>query len=181
MADAGCRKLHMGKVPFSAKYRDYTNKIELWKAVSTKKRHCKFSQSKLRRLEKATGISNSLNCTLEEAINKEKQAYEDYWKFKKTAKQQRLTFLETKAKAISQESNTSATNVLKQIIRREKQREAARRVKATLNKIRKGSITTVEVLKDTGEIEEITSKQGIEQVCMTEKRRNFFKPVKHLV
>jgi hypothetical protein len=190
LADARCRKLHMGSVPFSAKYWEHTDKIELWKAVSTKKRHCKFSQSKLRRLKKATGISNSLHCTLEEAINNEKQAYEEYWKFKKTAKQQRITFLQAKAKAISQETNTSTTNVMKQIIRQEKQREAARRVKATLHKIRKGGITTVEVLKDSGKIEEITTKQGIEQVCMTENKKKFLQtnqtpcmraPLRHLL
>jgi hypothetical protein len=52
LADQQCRKLHMGQVPFSTKYKEITNKIELWKAVTTKKWYCKFSQSKLRRLEK---------------------------------------------------------------------------------------------------------------------------------
>jgi hypothetical protein len=36
-ADQGCRKLTMGNVPFSDKYKLLTSKIELWKAVVTKK------------------------------------------------------------------------------------------------------------------------------------------------
>lgn len=38
IADRGCRKLTMGNVPFSDKYKEITDKIELWRAVITKKR-----------------------------------------------------------------------------------------------------------------------------------------------
>jgi hypothetical protein len=82
LADSGCRKLKMGNIPSSDAYKKYTDKIELWKAVVTKKRHCRYSQSKLRRLEKATGVSNSLHCTIEEARTNESQAYAEYWEFK---------------------------------------------------------------------------------------------------
>jgi hypothetical protein len=92
-ADKGCRKLTMGNVPFSDKYKDITDKIELWRAVITKKSYCKYSQSKLRRLEKRTGIQHSLHCTIEEAKAKEKQALDEYWKFKKTARQHRKVAL----------------------------------------------------------------------------------------
>jgi hypothetical protein len=64
IADKGCRKLNMGQVPFRDKYKSITDKIELWKAIITKKQHCRYSQSKLRRLEKRTAIVNSLHCTL---------------------------------------------------------------------------------------------------------------------
>jgi hypothetical protein len=37
LADQKCRKLNMGGVPFSAKYKALTDKIELWKAVTKKK------------------------------------------------------------------------------------------------------------------------------------------------
>jgi hypothetical protein len=84
-ADNKCRKLNMGNVPCSAKYKVITSTIELWKAVVTKKRHCKYSQSKLRRLEKITGIQNSLHYTLQEVRENEKLAYSTYWKFKKTS------------------------------------------------------------------------------------------------
>jgi hypothetical protein len=159
-ADRGCRKLHMGQVPFSDKYRAITDRIELWKAVTTKKRHCRYSQSKLCQLEKKTGIYNLLHCTLEEAKLNEQQAYEEYWRFKKSARVARDTFLETKAKQLSKESSTSTKNIIKQIITREKQREASRQIKATLHKIRKTGITKVEIETENG-VEEITTKRGM--------------------
>jgi predicted transposase YbfD/YdcC len=133
-ADLKCRKLNMGNVPFSAKYKELTNKIELWKAVVTKKRHCKFSQGKLRRLEKSTGTPNSLHCSLQDAQNRLKIAFDEYWKLKKNARIERNTFMEEKAQAIAKELGTEKAIIIKQIITREKQREAVRQIKYTLHK-----------------------------------------------
>jgi hypothetical protein len=83
LADAKCRKLPMGNVPFSAKYKKITATIELWKAVIKKKRHCKFSQSKLRRLERRARVENSLHYSLDQAVEKVKESYVVYWQFKK--------------------------------------------------------------------------------------------------
>lgn len=163
----------MGQVPFSDKYKLITDRIELWRAVVTKKRHCRYSQSKLRRLEKKTGIMNSLHCTIEEAQEQVTKAFTEYWEFKKSAQASRSTFLEQKAKQISAESTTGTKNILKQIITKEKQREASRRIKSTLHKIRKSGITKVEVQNDNGEIEEVTTKRGIERACMTENAHKF--------
>jgi hypothetical protein len=73
-----------------------------------------------------TGIKNSLHCALEEARMNGRQAYNEYWKLKKTAQASRTTFLEQKAKQLSKESTTSSKNLIKQIISREKQWEASR-------------------------------------------------------
>jgi predicted lipid carrier protein YhbT len=81
--------------------------------------------------------------------------------------------LEKKAKAIGKETNTDHQTVIKQIIKREKQREAARRIKLTLHKIRKGGVTKVEVELENGDIDEITTKQGIEEACMEENKKKF--------
>jgi hypothetical protein len=172
-ADKGCRKLTMGNVPFSDKYKDITDKIELWRAVITKKSYCKYSQSKLRRLEKRTGIRHSLHCTIEEAKVNEKQALEEYWTFKKTARQTRNTFLEKKARELGKEKKVKQQTIMKQLIIREKQREASRRIKATLNKVRKGGITTVNILTPQGDTIELTTKQDIEQACMDENKAKF--------
>jgi hypothetical protein len=58
------------------------------------------------------GIENSLHCSLEEAKEKEKEAFMEYWEFKKHAKAARATFLETKAKAIVKESNMNKNIVI---------------------------------------------------------------------
>jgi hypothetical protein len=173
LADLKCRKLCMGNVPFSPKYKHLTNTIELWKAVIKKKRHCKYSQSKLRRLEHYTGIKDSLHCSLEQAIDNEKLAYEEYWKFKKQATQERQTFLETQAKAIAKESGTTKSSILTQLILREQQREASRRIKFTLHKIKRAGISSVEIERPNGETVEINTKAGIERACMDENRNKF--------
>jgi hypothetical protein len=173
LADLKCRKLCMGNVPFSAKYQRLTARIELWKAVIKKKRHCKYSQSKLRRLERTTGIKDSLHCSLEQAKENEKIAYSDYWKFKKHATEERETFLEDKAKEIAKESGSKKANIIKQLITREKQREASRRIKCTLHKIKNSGISKVDVETATGGTIEITTKAGIENACMQENRNKF--------
>jgi hypothetical protein len=124
-------------------------------------------------LEKCTGITDSLHCSLEEAQERERDAYSEYWDFKKIAHQARLTFLEEKARNLSAESNTSASNILKQIVRREQQREASRRIKVTLKKIRKSGISKVDIEHDNGVFEELTTKRSIEQACMDENKKKF--------
>jgi hypothetical protein len=173
LADLKCRKLHMGEVPFSAKYKELTSKIELWKAVVKKKRHCKFSQSKLRRLERMTGVDNSLHCSLPQALEKERECYLAYWDLKKHARHERQTFLEQKARSIATESGGRTASIIKQLISREKQREASRRIKCTLHQIRNSGVTKVEIGGDNMETVEITTKTGIERACMDENRNKF--------
>jgi predicted transposase YbfD/YdcC len=169
-ADQKCQKLHMGKVQFSPKFKALTQKIKLWSAVIKKKKRCTFSQSKLRRLEKAAGISHSLHCSLQKANDRLSVAYSEYWTFKNIAHNERTIFLEEKARAIAKEEGIEKSKVIKQIISREQQREAARCIKYTLHKIRKGGITKVDIETDAGTIQEITTKLGIEQACMSENK-----------
>jgi hypothetical protein len=172
-ADKRCRKLTMGGVPFSAEYSEITTEMELWKAIITKKQGCKFSMSKLRRLSKKAKIIDPLGCTLEEARAKLNEITARYWEFKKTAKDTRSTFLESKASAIAEEKGQEASSIYHQLIRREKQRESARRIKYTLGKLRGGGITRVEVETQDGAIREVTTKVGIERECMLENKKKF--------
>jgi hypothetical protein len=66
LAEKQCWKLRMGMVPFSDELNVARMKIQLWKAVITKKRGCKYSNNKLRCLEQATGLKQTLHLTLEE-------------------------------------------------------------------------------------------------------------------
>jgi hypothetical protein len=151
-ADKKCRKLNMGGVPFSAEYAEITNEMELWRAVVTKKQQCRFSMSKLRRLAKKANITNPLDYTLDEAKGKLHEVTAKYWTFKNSGKEVRETFLEGKALAVAAENNQDKLVVIKQLIRREKQRESARRIKYTLGQLRGGGITRVEVESQNGTI-----------------------------
>ncbi len=172
-ADRHCRKLTMGHVPYSPEVSIAGAKIELWKGVITKKKHAKYSQGKLRRLEKKIGIRNSLHATLEEAETNLKAAINEYKRLKKNAKQLRKTFLETKAEAIAKEQNGKEENIYKQLIQREKQRESARTIKYVLQKIKQGGVTKVDVVNDEGETIELTTKEDIERACMSENRAKY--------
>jgi hypothetical protein len=172
-ADKHCRKLKMGNVPFSDEYNKITNTMELWNAVVTKKRRCKYSMSKLRRLAKKINQANPLHCTLEEAQAKLESSKRQYWEFKKHARSSRDTFLEQQSKAIAKDKGQDASNILKQLITRERQRESSRRIKYTLGKLKGGGVTRVEVETEQGTIREVTTKIGIERECMEENKRKF--------
>jgi hypothetical protein len=173
LADLKCRKLCMGNIPFSPKYKNLTDTIELWKAVIKKKRHCAYSQGKLCRLEKTTGIQNSLHCTLEQAVENEKLAYAQYLSFNKSTSQEWQTFLEMKAKSIAKESGSHKSSIITQLLLHKQQREVARRIKFTLHKIKKSGISSFELENPNGEIVEITTKAGIERACMNESCNKF--------
>ena len=59
-------------------------------------------------------------------------------------------------------------NIYLQLITREKQREAARRIKFTLGKLKGAGVTKVDILHPNGETEELTTKEEIETACMLE-------------
>jgi hypothetical protein len=173
LAEKRCRKLRMGLVPYSEEINIARMTIQLWRAVILKKKGCRFSNNKLRRLERSTGITNSLHFSLEEAKQRESTAFAQYKKLKKTADQRRLTYLEDKATAIAQDTTLTTTNVYKQLIKREEQRSSARRIKHTIGKLKVGGVTKVEVLNKKGEIEDIITKEGIEKACMVENDIKF--------
>jgi hypothetical protein len=124
--------------------------------------------SKLCRLAKKENVTNPLDYSLEEAKRKLQEITSKYWTFKNSAKEVRETFLEGKAAAIAVENNQDKLVVIKQLIRREKQRESERRIKYTLGQIRGRGITRVEVEAQDGTIREVTMKVGIERKCMIE-------------
>jgi hypothetical protein len=69
---------------------------------------------------------------------------------------------------IKKELGADRAIITKQLITREKQQEASRRIKSTLHKIRNSGISKVEVETTRGEIIDITTKTGIELACMNE-------------
>ena len=172
-ADKKCRKLCMGGVPFSPEFQIHHSTIELWRAVMTKKRGGRYSSSKLKRLEARTNIHNSMQTSQREVEEKLKRAYKDYWTFKKDAKKARSTWLEGLANAIAIDKEQDKDNIYKQLIQRERQRESARKIKATLGKINSGGVTKVEIQLTNGTITEMTTKVGIENACMNENESKF--------
>ena len=158
-ADKHCRKLRMGAVPYSDVIKQAGTRIELWKAVITKKSGTKYSMTKLQRLEKKAGEKMTLEKTLEQAKQELKKAKKVYKDKKKMAENLRETFMEKKAKEIANEKEVSEWSVHKQIMEREKTRASARRIKYTLKKIQGGGVSRVEVPQAGGTNKVLTKKK----------------------
>ena len=69
----------MGGVPHSREFTLAQLTIELWRAVLTKKRGAQYSMNKIRRMKKQLKLSNLLRTTMEEAKEKEKAAWKNYY------------------------------------------------------------------------------------------------------
>jgi hypothetical protein len=174
IADKYCRKLKMGGVPYSGKYKRSVSRIAVWKAVITKHKGCKFSMSKLRRLEKDAEIENSLHTNIDRAKEELNKAYKEYWKIKKEGRKHRVEYLEGKVRDIAIEGDGDENNIYRTLLTREAQRILARRIKTTLRKFNGGGVTNIEVRnEDKGEWEIISRKEEVEKECMKENEKKY--------
>lgn len=172
-ADKHCRKFRTGNVAFSPEVQTAGKAIQLWKGVIKKKLRCQYSSSKLSRLAKAVKVDNPLQYSLDEARAKQAEAEAHYYTLKKQSKQIRQTFLQEKAAAMSHESGVDVDNIYQQLVTREKQRDAARHIKATLNKLKGGSVSRVVVPQPDGTTKVLTKKEEIEEACILENERKY--------
>ena len=171
-ADKHCRMIRRGQVEYSPTIKIDRLRIELWQGVIKKKKGLKFSSRKIRRLAKQVGETEVLDITLEEAMGREEAAQVVYWKHKKQSATLRKTFLQTQAEELARKKNQSTTNIYKQIIQREKQRDSARQIKYALKKVKEGNVTTIETEK-FGRTIELSSQHDIEQALIKENQEKY--------
>ena len=167
-ADKHCRKLSMGNVPFSPTIIKTCEVLQLWKGVRTRKLGRKFSLKKIRRLEKKHNIQNPLQLPLAAIERNIKITMTLHKQQKREAQELRTTFIQGKASAMAEENNTAVEKILKQLLDHEMQRTSARRIKAAQGKLSGGSVTKIDIEHENGQVEEITTKEGIERACMDE-------------
>ena len=172
-ADKRCRRVFLGATPFSLKLKHASKQLELWKAVKTKKSGAQYSMNKLRRLEKQVGTRNTLDLPLEEINIHLKNAQKSFWQVKKKGDEHRTAFLLSKAEDISNDKGGVTDTIYAQLMQREKLRQIHRRIRYTIKKSKGGGITRVEVLSDTGETIELTTKLSIEDACIHENERKY--------
>ena len=163
----------MGNIPYRDELRISIAGKELWRAVLLRINGGKYSNRKINRLETTVGIQNSLRRSREETNLEIIKADKHYKTVKKMAKRKRISYLEAKAKSIADEQRHDRDNVYLQLITREKQREAARRIKLTLGKLKGLGVTKVDILKPDGGTEELTTKTEIETACMEENNKKY--------
>ena len=128
----------------------------------------KYSSRKFRRLEKKAGIFNALHQQVDEIKGKEDASFKKYWKVKECALHIRNQFMVKKAADLAEEKNIEVSSIIKQQIENEKSRRNNRKIKFTLNKLNKTSVTTVEVDNTDGTTKELTARHDIEAACLKE-------------
>ena len=172
-AEKNCRKLSMGNVPFSPTIIATCEILQLWKGVKTRQSGRRFSLKKIKRLKKKHHIQDAMKLLRFEVEAKIRDTMSRYKKQKKEAQMLRTTFLQGKTEAMAEESNTEVEKILKQLLTHEAQRTSARRIKAALGKLASGSVKKVDIETAEGNIEEVTTKEGIERACMEEKEKKY--------
>jgi hypothetical protein len=159
-AEKNCRKLSMGNVPFSPTIIATCEILQLWKGVKTRQSGRRFSLKKIKRLEKKHHIQDAMKLSKSEVEAKIRDTMSRYKKQKKEAQMLRTTFLQGKAEAMAEESNTEVEKILKQLLTHEAQRTSARRIKATLGKLASGSVTKVDIETAEGILKKLQQKKG---------------------
>ena len=88
-----------------------------------------------------------------------------------------IQLVEEKANTLGQDAAT----LLKQMYTWERQRMSAREIKNTLHQFHGGGVTKVEIQHQNDTIQEITTKEEIEQTCIDENKKNSIKQTTHPV
>ena len=134
MAEKKCRKFKTGGIEFSPKVQHQRDRINLWKHVLSKKNGGKASLSLLTRLEKKVGVSNTLSLPIIEVKKELSDAFAKYKSLIKPDKgaTHRDEWFEDLAAAKAAANKTSLASELLQQRQREKQRQAFRSIKWSL-------------------------------------------------
>ena len=168
-AERQCRKLRMGKVPFSPIAMKAALAKSYWRLVLRKKSGRPVSSRLLQRKRHQAGIPpHSISSLTLPTIISNIQKYHSQWlQLKAQAKTLREAFLTQQADSISSSTLTRAT-AIKRILRQEKARHGFRKIKHTLKGPRTSGLTRLFGPPDSqGHRTHHTSSQAISQCCIT--------------
>ena len=118
-----CRKLRLGKIPFSAMFKELADQRRLWLLIYKRKIGQTISSSLLRRLSKKAGYEKPLTYTMEEIKYKQKECERSYNALIPHAPGERRRFLEELAAVKASEMNIPRSKMIKRIMRAEEIRE----------------------------------------------------------
>ena len=145
--------------------------IALWKAVVSRKHGTRVSTRFITRLENKADIKRSLRCSLAKALQNLKEAYQRYYSLKKDADDLRKSWLKDLAAIQSKKTGGNQETIYQNLLLRERQRAAGRRLRRQLGKTQRG--LSKASVKDGDETIELTTKEEIEDACHQENRSKF--------
>jgi hypothetical protein len=145
-AERRCRKIRMGKVPFSEKVQAASTIVDALSLQLSKLQGRKTSSRLIQQKAKLPYTALSID----ECKSLRKQAIKRYIELKKQGPELRKTFMEQLAEARAVDGNTSAANELKQLQIREQQRVHWRNIKRVTGQLNGGGGTFVTKLQPNG-------------------------------
>jgi hypothetical protein len=200
-ADKKCRRVFMGGVPFSDEYKRLELRVGFWNHLVAKKQGRKIGSKLLARflvkLKDPIPLQEYSALTLDEVKTKAKAIHIEYRKFKKEkSTTSRSTWLEQLADAraaqeqerMDKQSKTrqrkahhrrfkkrqyTSSQELKKLRATENLRRIYRNIKYAVGKDTLAGITLVVAPNSQGDWVECTSKDEIEDACISEAQRRF--------
>ena len=181
-ADAGCRRLRTGNLPWSPTLSKALLRHRFWDRLWARSLGNRVSWSYLGRLAQQADLpipSTLLPTEIEQA---QEAAWDEYKRVRKEASAHRTSYLAQLAQARADAGLEAQSSALKVMATREKQRRDARLLRSILRPTHRRGLDRIEVpVGDgawvdgewNGQWMEVTSKTAIEQGCLTENDRRF--------
>ena len=177
-AEANCRKLAMGKVPWSPQMQEFWDRLSLWKILLKGRKKCRVSSRKVRRLLKKTHRPDAWKldtASLEIRLKNERKEYKEAKK--NSASQWRKDYIDVQVKSTKKKqwrSSKAREHYLR--LRQMKQREEARRRRRARGKGSSGGLRAIQVEQVEGNhtvTRTIHDHHLVEEGCMRENRARY--------
>jgi len=159
-------------VPWTPKLQRFRDCIELWTMVLKSRKGIKVSSRRIRRFHRKTRVELHSSLTIAEVETRLKQAHSDYKQAKQHAEVWRMDFMEDLATQRAQRKDTTVDFERTQLLRVERQKQSARRIKH-MRGLGEQLATTQVYVTEHGVRRAVTTKSEIEQVCMAENESRF--------
>jgi hypothetical protein len=161
LADKWCRKLYMGRVPFSPALQVCCDTLGSWQLIMKKIKGIKVSSHMLKCLTKSSWVRWKLvqEISLKAAKQAERKAYKELMAFKWSFAETSLeTFIDDLADAIAKDGNLEKASVVWQLIHWERDVVSNHHISHVMGKNRTQGIDHVTTINDQGLVVEVHSK-----------------------
>ena len=166
-AENKCRKLKVGKIAFSEKYKVIRAKCSFWEAlfrIKVLQRKMQEPQLVLRAEEAGIQLDYQ-NLSMSQIKHFRREAQREKRQFKPTAGEERKTYIRLLAERRAAAKDTKVEKEITQLAAREDIREAHRRLKFIEKKFGSGAVTMLEEEDTNGVAKIVTDKEMIEKKC----------------
>ena len=171
-AERKCRHLHHGATPWSPAFAEARDRVKFWLIQQRRAQGYKINTRGMLRIGRRLNIPDYLP-TVNEITRELRIARKKYRDAKEKGRSNRNTFLESLALTKSNHDDEKAATLLTQLLAREDQREASRRVKFITGKFSNTSCSYVEVAEPDGTTSQINSQRNLESAIIRENVRKY--------